>query len=90
MADDAGSWAGLVQWILSNPEKGALFLVVVAGAWRWIRELRSESKTEDSKENFMETLIRENKELRSELRAERRKTKRRSVDRDDNGGDTSD
>lgn len=46
MADDAGSWAGLLQWVLSNPEKGALFLVLMAGAWTWIKDLRSELRDE--------------------------------------------
>jgi len=73
VADDAGSWASLVQWVLSNPEKGALFLVIAAGAWRWLRELRGEAKTEDSKESFMDILLRENKELRAELRRYRRR-----------------
>lgn len=84
MEGDTGSWAGLLRWVLSNPEKCALFLVLIAGAWRWIRELKSEAKTEDTKESFMDMLIRENrektlenKELRSELRRSRRK----------NGGD---
>lgn len=87
MADDSANWAGLLQLVLSNPEKGALFLVIVAGAWRWIKELMSESKTEGSKESFMDTLIRENKELRSELRSERRKVRRRYTERDDDGDD---
>lgn len=85
MADDAGSWAGFAQWVLSNPEKGALFLVVLAGAWTWIKELRSKSKSDDAKEDLMDTLIRENKELRSELREERRKSRRRPSD-DENSG----
>ncbi len=87
MADDSSNWAGLLQWVLGKPEKGALFLVVLAGAWRWIKELMSESKTEGAKESFMDTLIRENKELRSELRSERRKVRRRSAERDDDGDD---
>ncbi len=61
--------------------------MILAGAWRWIKELMSESKTEGSKERFMDTLIRENKELRSELRSERRKVRRRSTERDDDGDD---
>lgn len=80
MEGDPGSWAGLLHWVLSNPEKCALFLVLIAGAWRWIRELRGEAKSEDAKETFMDTLIRENKDLRLELRDERRKSKRRGED----------
>lgn len=73
MADDAGQWAALLQWALSNPEKGALFLVLVAGAWRWIRELRKEVKEDGQHESFTEMLLRENKELRAELRELRKK-----------------
>lgn len=76
MADDAGSWAALAQWVLSNPEKGALFLVVLAGAWRWLRELRNSARDDGDRETLMETLIRENRELRSELREERRRKRR--------------
>jgi len=83
MADDAGSWAGLLQWVLSNPEKGALFLVLMAGAWTWIKELRGKAKTDDAKEEFLDTLIRENKDLRSELRDERRRSKRRTSEEPD-------
>lgn len=78
MVDDAATWAGLLQWLLSNPEKGALFLVLLAGAWRWIKELRVEAKFDDTKESFLDTVIRENKELRAELREERRKLRRQS------------
>ena len=83
MADEAGSWAGLIQWVLSNPEKGALFLVLMAGAWTWIKELRGKAKTDDAKEEFLDTLIRENKDLRSELRDERHKQKKRAGDEAD-------
>ncbi len=83
MADDTGSWAGLIQWVLSNPEKGALFLVLMAGAWTWLKELRGKAKTDDAKEEFLDTLIQENKDLRSELRNERRRTKRLANDEPD-------
>ena len=73
MADDAGQWAKILQWVLSNPEKVALFLVLVAGAWRWIRELRKEVKEDGQHESFTELLLRENKELRAELRELRKK-----------------
>jgi hypothetical protein len=78
----------MLQWLLSNPEKGALFLVLLAGAWTWIKELRGKAKTDDAKEDFLDTLIRENKELRGELREERRKSKRRSNDDPDSGRPT--
>ena len=80
MADDAGSWIGVLQWALSNPEKGALLLVVLAGAWRYVRELRSDLKADADRESFTDILIRENKELRAELREERRKGNRPASD----------
>lgn len=73
MADDPSQWAAVLQWVLSNPEKGALFLVVLAGAWRWIRELRKEVKEDAVHESFTEILLRENKELRAELKDIRRR-----------------
>lgn len=85
MVDEANNWAGFLQWVLSNPEKGALFLVLLAGAWTWIKELRGKAKTDDAKEEFLDTLIRENKDLRGELREERRKSRRRKNDDPDSG-----
>lgn len=73
MTDDIGHWAALLQWILGNPEKGALFLVILAGAWRWLRELRRDAVDDQQHETFAEMLMRENKELRAELRDLRRK-----------------
>lgn len=85
MVDEANNWAGFLQWVLSNPEKGALFLVLLAGAWTWIKELRGKAKTDDAKEEFLDTLIRENKDLRGELREERSKSRRRQNDDPDSG-----
>lgn len=73
MGDDSSNWATLLQWALSNPEKGALFLVVMAGAWRWIRELRKEVAEDRQHDSFTEILLRENKELRAELKELRRR-----------------
>lgn len=73
MTDEVGHWAALLQWILGNPEKGALFLVILAGAWRWLRELRRDAVDDQQHETFTEMLMRENKELRAELRDLRRK-----------------
>lgn len=73
MGDDSSNWATLLQWALSNPEKGALFLVVMAGAWRWIRELRKEATEDRQHDTFTEILLRENKELRAELKELRRR-----------------
>lgn len=67
------NWATLLQWALSNPEKGALFLVVMAGAWRWLRELRKEAVEDRQHDSFTEILLRENKELRAELKELRRR-----------------
>lgn len=71
MTDD--HWAALLQWILGNPEKVALFLVILAGAWRWLRELRHDVVDDQRHETFTEMLLRENKELRAELRELRKK-----------------
>lgn len=73
MGDDSSNWATLLQWALSNPEKGALFLVAMAGAWRWIRELRKEVAEDRQHDSFTEILLRENKELRAELKELRRR-----------------
>jgi len=74
------NWVGLAQWIISNPEKLALGLVVVTGAWRWIREIWHETKEGAAHETFTDSLLRErgelmreNKELRAELRELRKK-----------------
>lgn len=73
MSDEPSQWATVLQWVLANPEKGALFLVVLAGAWRWIRELRREVVEDKHQESFTEILLRENKELRAELKELRRR-----------------
>ena len=71
MTDDTGHWAALLQWVLGNPEKSALFLVLLAGAWRWLRELRREVTEDQQHETFAEMLMRENKELRRENKEQR-------------------
>jgi len=71
MTDEVGHWAALLQWVLGNPEKGALFLVILAGAWRWIRELWREGKEDTHHESLVETLMEENRKLREELRKEK-------------------
>jgi len=70
VADNASSWSELLAAIFSNPEKGALFLVLLAGAWRWIRELWREGKDDEHHESLVETLMEENRRLREELRKE--------------------
>lgn len=71
MADNASNWSELLSAIVSNPEKGALLLVLLAGAWRWIRELWLESKEDTHHESLIETLMEENRKLREELRKEK-------------------
>ncbi len=71
VADNASSWSELLSAIFSNPEKGALFLVLLAGAWRWIRELWREGKEDEHHESLVETLMEENRRLREELRKEK-------------------
>ena len=72
MAAEEFGWKELVQAFIEHPEKSALFMVLIVGAWRWIRELFHVSKEESQQETFMETLLRENKELRDELKKARR------------------
>ncbi len=71
MADNASSWSDLLSAILSHPEKGALLLVLLAGAWRWIRELWRETKDDSRHESLVETLMEENRRLREELRKDK-------------------
>ena len=68
---DAENWPRLVIMLLSNPEKIALGLVIGFGAWRWIRELWREMKDDSHHESLVDTLMKENRELRDELRKER-------------------
>lgn len=73
MAAEEPGWRELIQAFLDHPEKSALFMVLIVGAWRWIRELLHSSKEDTQQETFMETLLRENKELRAELKEARRR-----------------
>lgn len=68
MADNAPSWSELLAAVFAYPEKGALLLVLIAGAWRWIRELWRETKDDSHHESLIETLMEENRKLREELR----------------------
>lgn len=68
---DADAWSRLALTLLSSPEKMALGLVVVVGAWRWIRELIREARGAQHEETLVEMLLRENRELRAELRKQR-------------------
>lgn len=69
-----GDESVFIAWLrafLTNPEKAALLLVIVVGAWRWLRELIREMRGAEREETLMEMLIRENRELREELRKDR-------------------
>ena len=66
MSAETGDWFALLHWAIQNPEKGALALVLLAGAWRWVRELRKDWKEDAHQETFTEVLMKENKELRAE------------------------
>jgi flagellar biosynthesis/type III secretory pathway M-ring protein FliF/YscJ len=69
-----GDESFFLEWIrafLTNPEKAALLLVIVVGAWRWIREIIRELRGAEREETMLELLIRENRELREELRKDR-------------------
>lgn len=69
MADNSAGWIEQVlRAFFDHPEKSALSVVVLAGAWRWLRELIREWRGDAQEETLMETLLRENRELRAELR----------------------
>lgn len=74
------SWSELIKIVLANPEKGALLLVLLAGAWRWLRELRHADKEDTAKESYLDALVKENRLLREELREERRRARRGNGD----------
>lgn len=80
------SWSEPIKLILANPEKGALLLVVLAGAWRWLRELRHADKEDTAKESYLDSLVNENRMLREELREERRRARRVAHGDDPNSG----
>lgn len=66
--DDSPDWIErLLRLFFDQPEKSALLIVIVAGAWRWLRELIREMRGAEREETMLEMLIRENRELREEL-----------------------
>ena len=71
MADNSGWVEQVLRAFFDHPEKSALAVVVLAGAWRWLRELIREWRGDAQEETLMETLLRENRELRAELRRAR-------------------
>lgn len=63
---DEHSWMDTLLAILEHPEKGALFLVILAGAWRWLRELFREHKEDEQHDIFIDRLLKDDKTLRAE------------------------
>jgi len=63
---DSESYA-MARWLLEHPEKSALGAVIVAGVWRILREIWKDVRGKKD-ETLIETLMRENYELRAELR----------------------
>lgn len=68
---DSESYA-MARWLLEHPEKSALGAVIVAGVWRILREIWKDMRGKRD-ETLIETLMRENYELRRELDEIRRK-----------------
>ncbi|KAB2921482.1 MAG: hypothetical protein F9K25_20395 [Candidatus Contendobacter sp.] len=64
MVDEA--LATVVGALIGQPEKIALLLVVLAGAWRWLRELFRERKEDHQQDTLMERLMSEDQRLRIE------------------------
>ena len=65
MAD--GEVVNMVRWALENPERGAMAIVLAAGGWRILREIMKDIRgTKTREETLIETLMRENDELRRE------------------------
>lgn len=67
-ANETGLVVSLFKTIIDNPEKAALGLVILVGGWRTVLEIMHYNKREESKEDYVDALIKENKELREELR----------------------
>ena len=76
MDESIGTWFNLLQWLAENPEKGSLALVLVVGAWRYLRETRTDGKADEARESFTDILLEENRKLREELLAERERSRR--------------
>lgn len=74
---DGETGIAFVRWLLENPEKGALFLVGVTGAWRWIKEIRNTGAEENTQQSFVDLLMAENRQLRAELKELRAEIKHR-------------
>jgi len=66
VVDEAGGWLAALTTFIERPEKAALILVVLAGAWRWLRELFREHKDDEHHDTLMERLLQEDQVLRAE------------------------
>ena len=63
----------VLRWIFDHPEKGAMFIVLMAGGWRILREILKDVRGIPSdQERTVERLTRENRDLREELTRQRR------------------
>lgn len=55
-------------------------MVLIAGVWRWIKEFRSEAKSDEDHSSFIDTLLAENRQLRAELKEARAEAKELRAD----------
>lgn len=88
MADEPSALS-ILQWALTNPEKSALGMVMLAGVWQWWREFRRGGRGDNERNTVMDTLMKEitelrkdrdnlsdeNRELRKELREARHRNR---------------
>ena len=84
MADEP-KWLEALLSILDHPEKGALFLVILAGAWRWLRELFREHREDAQHDSVLDNLLKECHDLRednSRLRLENHELQKEKQSRD--------
>ena len=81
--DDTSSWTSFIQWLFTNPEKAALFMVLITGAFRWIKELKKEIKEDHRQDNIFDLMFKENKDLLQENKTLRNEIKElRSSDKE--------
>lgn len=62
---DAESY-GMAKWLLENPEKTAMGVVMLAGVWRILWEIWKDVRGKKD-ELLIETMLRENHELRERI-----------------------
>lgn len=67
MADESGGWSSLFRLLLEHPEKTTLLFLVLVGVWRYLLELIRENREVSRHETLLESLLRENQELRDRL-----------------------